>query len=310
MLRLISSSIYPSIYLSIFLLWIQSFEKGEVLVTDAWADGVFLTRWIFSDRSDPNRDKWQGILPHLPSAGLTEHCLVHSVLFQAQPHILSGDFDLSIPITWCFLHPYSHNSMVPSLVSAEGVPSSSCWQWLWHFILIWSTRYGHLAKEAYSSHWQRSRGKHHTLQKGCGRIHTDRCGGMVRAHLSDCWFDRTCRAYGACLTPQLAESSPIYASLWLCLWKVFKRSFANRSDGIQRFIMRPLLYTIFKQIMIMRPKVIVKISLNWCGTLPGLPYQTFALGVRFLSDGRSLDCESLQPGLEVIKLRRQTIIWA
>ena len=44
--------------------------------------------------------------------------------------------------------------------------------------------------------------------------------------------------------------------------KVFKRSFANRSNGIQRFIMRPLLYTVFKQIMIMRPKVIVKISLN------------------------------------------------
>ena len=109
---------------------------GEVLVTNAWADGVFLTRWIFSDRSDRNRDKWQGILAHLPSAGLTEHCLLHSVLFQAQPHIRSGDFDLSVPITWCFLHPHSHNSTVPSLVSAEGVPSSSCWEWLWHFILI------------------------------------------------------------------------------------------------------------------------------------------------------------------------------
>lgn len=92
--------------------------KGAHVTETGWVGSVFLTRWICTDRSDQNGDKWWGFSPHLPSAGLTEHCLVHSVLFQALLHIRSGDFDLCIPIMPCF--PQSHNNMVPSLVTAVG----------------------------------------------------------------------------------------------------------------------------------------------------------------------------------------------
>lgn len=146
----------------------------------AWVDSMVLTRWISTDRSDQNRDKWWGILPHLPSAGLTEDCLVHSVLFQALLHIQSGDFDLCIPIPWCIQH--SHNNTVPSVVTAVSFMSWSAESYSdissWFNRIVWSLGEG----PVFYPLMEELR-KPHTLQKWRRWIHTERfesTGSFIR----------------------------------------------------------------------------------------------------------------------------------
>lgn len=204
---------------------------------------VFLTRWISTDSSDQKRSKWRHILPTLPSAGLTEHCLLCSVLFQALLHIRYEYFDLCIPVTPRLL--FSHNSTVPSLVTAEGVTSGSGSELLLHFILIWYSMVTLVKDAFFFPSINCGQGKHPTLQKGRGSILMD-SEGTEQVHLSDSWFNRTARGCSVYFTPKLFKmQSP--AHFMHLLGSICWESFAELSDGFYHFITRVLFCTISKK---------------------------------------------------------------
>lgn len=208
------------------MLWVRRWRRHF------WQEKIFTAR-ISTDRSDQSTGMTRHP-PRLPSAGLTERCLLHSSLSGSTSHLIRQFWPL-----------HSYNTMLPVQSQQHEDIAGDC-RGCRELTLLWATvtfhldliqRCGHLAKDAFSIHWPGSRANIILCRKDVAESIVIDWESVV--HLSESWFDRTARGSCACFTPHNFLKCRVQHILCspqaLFMESLSKKSVANMSVGLCYF---------------------------------------------------------------------------